>query len=102
MIRENGERERAEDVYDVPLGTVLTDETGIDQVFVGWRRNTIGCEMVFARAYKGNEKPQRTWQEYEPYIYHASMADTLLRKFPGLSTFKRIDTPSGPDNTDSN
>lgn len=83
-ILVDGERLRAEEVYDVPVGTVLKDETGVDQVFIGWRRNTVGREMVFARAYRGDEQPRRTWHDWELFVYHASMADTLLRKFPGL------------------
>jgi hypothetical protein len=89
MIRVDGERQRAEEVFEVPLGTVLTDETGVNQVFVGWRRNTVGCEMVFVRAYNGRERPRRIWVDWEPYVYHASMADTLLRKFPRLKEFQR-------------
>jgi hypothetical protein len=89
MILVDGERIRAEDVYDPPLGTVLTDATGIRQVFVGWRANTVGREMVFCRAYTGEGAGQRVWHQWEPYIYHAAMADTLLRKFPGLGDHEK-------------
>jgi hypothetical protein len=99
MIRVDGERLRAEEVYDPPIGAVLKDETGIDQVFLGWRLNTIGKEMVFARAYVDTERPQRSWYQFEPHIYHASMADTLLRKFPGLADYELAEPNSNQTNS---
>lgn len=82
---------RAEDHLDVPLGTVLIDEDGHEQVFIGWRRNTIGHEMVFVRSYRKDKFRSLLWHECEPFVYHASGLVTLLRKFPGLKEFRKAD-----------
>jgi hypothetical protein len=81
---------RAEDHLDVPIGEILTDEDGIEQVFIGWRLNSAGHEMVFIRPYLKDKSRGREWTSpIEPFVYHASMLDTLLRKFPGLKEFRR-------------
>jgi hypothetical protein len=78
---------RAEDHIEVPLGTVLVDEDGEEQVFIGWRRNTVGHEMIFVRSYRKDNFRSLIWDQCEPFIYHASGLVTLLRKFPGLKEF---------------
>jgi hypothetical protein len=52
---------RAEDHLEVPLGTVLVDEDGNEQVFIGWRRNTVGHEMIFARSYRKDKFRSLLW-----------------------------------------
>jgi glutamate-1-semialdehyde aminotransferase len=80
---------RAEDHLDVPVGAVLTDEDGNDQVFIGWRRNTVGHEMMFVRPYVRDRAYRRWDYPTELFVYHASMLDTLLRKFPKLKDFQK-------------
>jgi tRNA(Arg) A34 adenosine deaminase TadA len=82
---------RAEDHLEVPLGTVLVDEEGREQVFVGWRRNRAGHEMVFVKPYQKNKFRSLEWVADEPFIYHASGLETLLRKFPGLKEFQHAE-----------
>ena len=81
---------RGEHWLDIPLGAVLTtpitDKIDATWVFIGWRQNTAGCEAVFVQAYFADQYCGG-WMPNEPWAYHASMRDTLLKKFPGLSEF---------------
>ena len=77
---------RADQFLNTPIGSVVYDEENdLHYVFVGWRRNTAGWEMIFCEYYYRNKKygmwrPSNT----EPRVYHASGLATLLRKFPDL------------------
>lgn len=77
---------RAEHHVNPPIGTILRCEDGYDHVFVGWRLNNAGREMVFVKAYRAWAY-QGPWNGLEPFVYHASGLETLLRKFPGLAEF---------------
>lgn len=52
-------------------------------VFVGWSSNTAGCEMVFIRTLQPFDRIKT------PYLYRASLAHTLMRKFPALEEFRK-------------
>lgn len=81
--------DRAEDWVSLRIGTILRDEHGYDQVFIGWRHNTAGHEMVFSEIYRKNG-PVKPWHICEPRHYHASMLGTLCRKFPTLRKYIKI------------
>lgn len=85
------EQERAEDVFDIPLGSVVT-EAGTDRkwVFFGWSSNTAGTYPSFVQALTPSRFPG-----VPHYDYHAAFADTLERKFPDLARFRRKDEPEG-------
>lgn len=80
---------RGEDVLAIPLGHPVRSEEGRLYVFIGWRATRAGCEAVFVRAYQDESKAQRarSYSSEEPFTYHASIANTLIRKFPGLAEF---------------
>lgn len=81
--------ERAEFALSVPLGASFVAEGSYAGVylFAGWRRNTVGCEAVFVRAYEQDPGFATARSPYEPWVYHASQTATLLRKFPALTSF---------------
>ncbi len=79
---------RAEfDLKDVPVGTVVRapdrGAIGREWIFIGWQRNTVGHEMLFVRAVLPNDRNNI------PYLYHASMTETILRNFPDLAEWRR-------------
>jgi hypothetical protein len=78
--------DRAEYYVKLRIGTILRDEDGNEQIFIGWRQNTCGHEMVFSQIYRKWGKV-RPWGMGEPQHYHASMLGTLCRKFPGLRKY---------------
>jgi hypothetical protein len=82
--------ERADMVLTrTPLGLVLEEGNGDDGrkwIFIGWQANTAGMEMHFARALKASDRGL-------PWGYHASIAETLIRKFPGLSRYHKDNQP---------
>jgi hypothetical protein len=68
---------------NLPVGTVLTDEDGNRQVFIGFRCNTAGKQMEFCETFDGEF--HGTWQTMRPpNTYNASMLGTICRKFPEL------------------
>ena len=78
---------RAEDyLWTTPVGTHF-DTIHQDQrrtyVFIGWRQNTAGHEMVFVESYR-RDQWYGPWSEQEPWVYHATMLHTLIKKFPSL------------------
>jgi hypothetical protein len=80
-----GDRERAEDVLDIPLGSVvISAETGKEWVFFGWSSNTAGTYPNFIEALTPARYPGVPF-----YDYHAAYADTLERKFPDVARFRR-------------
>jgi len=90
---------RGEDVLAIPLGANLRSEKGHLYVFIGWRATRAGCEGVFVRAYQDQSRARRISEHSpdEPLTYHASIAATLIRKFPGLADFDtrgRADAPA--------
>jgi hypothetical protein len=77
--------DRAEFVLTkTPLGAVVRegDEDGRKWIFVGWSSTTAGWEMNFVRAIKPTDRAPA-------FTYHASMADTLIRKFPALEQYRK-------------
>jgi hypothetical protein len=79
------DQDRAEDVFDIPLGSVVTSaETGKAWVFFGWSSNSAGTYPNFIEALTPARFPG-----VPHYDYHAAFADTLERKFPDVSRFRR-------------
>lgn len=79
------DEERAEDVYDIPLGAIVHDsETGRQWVFFGWASNTAGRYPNFIEEMEPGNSPHAP-----RYDYHAAFTRTLERKFPALSRFRR-------------
>lgn len=79
------DQERAEDAFDIPLGSVVTSaETGKPWVFFGWSSNTAGTYPNFIEALTPARFPGMP-----RYDYHAAFADTLERKFPDVSRFRK-------------
>jgi len=78
------DQDRAEDVFDIPLGSVVTSaETGRPWVFFGWSSNTAGTYPNFIEALTPARFPG-----VPHYDYHAAFADTLERKFPNVARFR--------------
>lgn len=76
--------ERAEDVFEIPLGAIVKEGvTGQQWVFVGWRRNTAGLYPNFVEAMTPDKRPG-----VPIYDYHATIASTLERKFPDITRFR--------------
>lgn len=74
--------ERADQVLTkTPVGATFLANERI-WIFIGWRRNTAGHEMVFVRSVQGADRGP-------PHLYHASMADTLCRKFTSLDRYRK-------------
>jgi len=72
-------RTRLEHCLDLPLGTVLTDLSGIDYIFIGASKNTVGLVFEFvakAGTFRGIGMPCTF-----------SLLEGGLRKFPGLAKF---------------
>lgn len=68
---------------NLPVGTVVVDENGNRQVFIGFRRNTAGKQMEFCETFDGEF--HGAWQTMRPVnTYNASMLGTICRKFPEL------------------
>lgn len=82
---------RGEDVLNIPLGTVVASDKGVTFVFAGWRATAAGCEAILVQAYedrgRGGAWRGRHQDNADPWTYKASIADTLIRKFPGLALF---------------
>jgi hypothetical protein len=58
-------------------------------VFVGWTRNTAGLQAWFAKDPAGRFHAGGSVPSDPFWTYHASMAATLLRKFPTLKDYLR-------------
>jgi hypothetical protein len=86
---EQHKDDRAEEWLRLRIGTVLRDEDGQEQIFIGWRRNTVGHEMIFCEVFRKNQRV-RHWSLGEPRCYHASYLGTLCRKFPDLKKYVKI------------
>jgi hypothetical protein len=71
---------RAEHDLKLEFGDIFHDTAGENWVFVGWMNNTVGKEAMFVKELTGRAQ---VWD------YHASMTETLIRKFPDLKR-KRI------------
>lgn len=71
----------------VPIGEIFEAEDDRKWIFIGWRRNTAGHEMVFVRSVKGSDRG-------DPFLYYASMTATLIKKFPALDRYRKQDDQS--------
>ena len=80
-----GDFHRAEDHLTVPIGTIVQDDKEKFFVFYGWSRNTVGLEMNFIQVPNPNQVFVKRGQ---PFTYHASGLQTILRKFPELKRFQ--------------
>lgn len=75
---------RGEDYLGIPIGTVVQhSKSGYSYVFLGWGRNTVGREAVFAVVMTGRRVGPHCVQ-----TYHAAMLDKLLEIFPGLEQYR--------------
>jgi hypothetical protein len=76
---------RAETVLaETPLGAVVVARAdGRRWIFIGWNENTAGREMFFVRSLSSTEP-----NVLPPWTYHASTAETLLKKFSGLDQYR--------------
>lgn len=82
---------RASDHIDIPLGAIaeMVDPRhgGFRYVFVGWAHTSAGPEAVMVREMQHGERLSPS----NPWVYHCSMLDTLLRRFPDLEKYARKD-----------
>lgn len=71
--------ERAEDAFDIPIGTTVRDVNGVLYIMIGWMRNTMGRQAVFHMEIKGR---------YNDYTYRCAYSETLVSKFPEIERFR--------------
>lgn len=75
---------RGEHYLDIPIGTIVRhSKTGLEYVFLGWGRNTVGREAVF-----GIVMTERRIGYHCVGTYFAAMLDTLLAVFPDLGQYQ--------------
>lgn len=76
---------RGSDVYDLPIGTILTDTNNTEHIFIGWRQNTRGLEAWFVRAL---HKDPIYLTPDTLRTYKATFAPTLAKRFPGIERYR--------------
>lgn len=85
MMELEEDYERASDVFDLPLGTLIEDSDTQIWVFIGVSENVVGGVLNFARV-----KPEKQWRGEDPVsVYRVAMAGTALKKFPALEQHRR-------------
>lgn len=70
---------RLEAVERLPLGTVLRDRTGVEHIFVGTKRNTVGKVYFFM--------PRVDAFSGVPMLWNCSLLSGALKKFPDITGF---------------